>query len=109
MGVTKSHAFTEQQNATATLAKAIAHPARVAILEHLIETDSCVCGDLVDVLPLSQATVSQHLRELKNAGLIKGNIQGTSVCYCLDKEQWAVCIGTFESLFNKIKSITKCC
>ncbi len=109
MGITKAHAFSPEHNNTAQLAKALAHPARVAILEHLIETDSCVCGDLVDVLPLSQATVSQHLRELKNAGLIKGDIQGTSVCYCLDKEQWASCIEVFETLFNKIKSITKCC
>ena len=109
MGVTKSEAFTPQQNTVATLAKAIAHPARIAILEHLIKIDSCICGDLVDVLPLSQATVSQHLRELKNAGLIKGEINGTSVCYCLDKTQWANCIHVFETLFEQIRSVTKCC
>jgi ArsR family transcriptional regulator len=109
MGITKSEAFTEEQNRIAKLAKAIAHPARVAILEHLAETDACVCGDLVDVLPLAQATVSQHLRELKSAGLIKGSIKGTSMCYCLDKEQWASCINIFDNLFERIKRITKCC
>ena len=109
MGLTKTEAFTGQQNAIAQMAKAIAHPARVAILEHLIETDACVCGDLVDVLPLSQATVSQHLKELKNVGLIKGNIQGTSICYCLDKEKWGACIGIFQEFFDRIRSVTKCC
>ena len=109
MGLTKTEAFTKEQNAMAQLAKAIAHPARVAILEHLISTDACVCGDLVEVLPLSQATVSQHLKELKNAGLIKGNIQGTSICYCLDKDEWSNCIGTFNGLFDRIRSVTKCC
>ena len=109
MGLTKTEAFTKEQNEIAQLAKAIAHPARVAILEHLIDTNACVCGDLVDVLPLSQATVSQHLKELKKVGLIKGNIQGTSICYCLDKEQWADCIGTFRGFFDRIRSVTKCC
>ena len=104
MGVTKTDSFSAEQNAVASLAKAIAHPARVAILEHLIATDSCITGDLVDVLPLSQATVSQHLKELKAVGLIKGEIQGTSVCYCLDKEQWGRCIGVFDHLFDRIKN-----
>ena len=109
MGLTKTEAFTESQNQVAELAKAMAHPARVAILEHLIKTDACVCGDLVDVLPLAQATVSQHLRALKDAKLIKGNIQGTSVCYCLDKEQWTKCFSTLDGLFERIKRVTKCC
>lgn len=109
MGLTKTEAFAERQNAVADFARAIGHPARVAILEHLIRTDTCICGDLVDVLPLAQATVSQHLRELKDAGLIKGNIQGTSVCYCLDKERWAECLSTLDQLFEQIKRVTKCC
>lgn len=109
MGVTRTDSFSKEQNAVAALAKAIAHPARVAILEHLIATDTCITGDLVDVLPLSQATVSQHLKELKKVGLIKGEIQGTSVCYCLDKEQWGSCIGVFDHLFARIKAVTKCC
>ena len=109
MGITKSEAFTAEQNEVAKLAKAVAHPARIAILEHLIKTDVCITGDLVEVLPLAQATVSQHLRELKNAGLIKGNIQGTSVCYCLDKDKWKSFINTFDNLFERIKRVTKCC
>ena len=109
MGLTKTEAFTDEQNAVAAFAKAIGHPARVAILEHLIRTESCICGDLVDVLPLAQATVSQHLGELKKAGLIKGNIQGTSICYCLDKDQWERCFQTLDQLFARIKRVTKCC
>jgi DNA-binding transcriptional ArsR family regulator len=109
MGLTKTEAFTKEQNEVALLAKAVAHPARVAILEHLIKTDVCITGELVEVLPLAQATVSQHLKELKNAGLIKGNIQGTSVCYCLDKEKWKLFINTFDHLFERIKLVTKCC
>lgn len=109
MGVTKTDKFTDGQNKVAALAKAIAHPARVAILEHLIKTDTCITGDLVDVLPLSQATVSQHLKELKRVGLIKGDIQGTSVCYCLDKEAWADCISIFDNLFDRIRKASRCC
>lgn len=86
MGASKSDFFTEQQNSTANLFKALAHPARIAIIDHLINVNSCICGDLVDVLPLSQATVSQHLRELKEAKIIKGSIDGNSICYCLNAE-----------------------
>jgi len=88
MGLTKTEEFTKTQNDLAAVAKALAHPARVAILQFLIKTKSCVCGDIVDELPLSQSTVSQHLKELKNAGLIKGNIDGPSVCYCIDEKAW---------------------
>ena len=109
MGLTKTEAFTERQNEIAAYVKALAHPARVAILEYLIAQDTCICGDLVDVLPLAQATVSQHLAELKKAGLIKGTITGTSMCYCLDKTQWARCITVLESLFGQVKSVTDCC
>ncbi|UFH34293.1 ArsR/SmtB family transcription factor [Flavobacterium acetivorans] len=93
MGITKTAYFTEQQNELAILAKAIGHPARIAIIEHLIKVDSCICGDIVNELPLAQPTVSQHLKELKNAGLIKGNIEGNAICYCLNEEG-----------FNKISS-----
>ena len=86
MGVTKTEQFTDKQNRTANLLKALAHPARVAIVEHLLNTQTCVCGDLVDELPLAQPTVSQHLKELKNAGIIQGTVEGTSVCYCLKEE-----------------------
>ena len=85
MGASKTDVFTEKQNQMANLAKAIGHPARVAIIEFLLKQDSCICKDIVDELPLSQPTISQHLRELKNVGLIKGNIEGNTVCYCLDK------------------------
>jgi DNA-binding transcriptional ArsR family regulator len=84
MGVTKKESFTDQQNTLATLAKALGHPARVAILEYLMSVDTCICGDIVDRLPLAQPTVSQHLKELKSAGLIKGSIEGNSICYCID-------------------------
>ena len=93
MGLTKTEGFTAQQNSIAVMAKALGHPARVAIIEHLLKVNACICGDIVDVLPLAQATVSQHLKELKNAGLIKGNVEGTAICYCID-----------ENGFEKIKS-----
>jgi DNA-binding transcriptional ArsR family regulator len=86
MGRSKKHAFTARQNRLADLAKALGHPARIAILEHLVRSQACVCGDIVEELPLSQSTVSQHLRELKSAGLIKGEIEGTKVCYCIDPQ-----------------------
>jgi len=88
MGLTKTEDFTRIQNNLAAIAKALGHPARIAILQFLIEKRSCVCGDIVDELPLSQSTVSQHLKELKRVGLIKGDIDGPSVCYCIDEQAW---------------------
>lgn len=88
MGTTKSDKFTTEQNKLANVFKALGHPARIAIVHTLIKQNSCACGDIVDDLPLSQSTVSQHLVELKNAGLIKGTISGPSVCYCIDTEVW---------------------
>lgn len=98
MGLTKTEEFTKTQNELAALNKALGHPARIAILQFLIKSKSCVCGDIVDELPLSQSTVSQHLKELKNAGLIKGNIDGPSVCYCIDEKMW----GKAKSLLNNL-------
>ena len=89
MGLTKSEIFTDQQNEISIIAKVFGHPARVAILQYLFKTNSCICGDLVDEIGLAQPTISQHLKELKNIGLIKGNIEGTSVCYCIDEGNWA--------------------
>jgi len=89
VGLTKSESFTEHQNRLAGYFKALAHPARIAILQVLIEKNTCVCGDIVDELPLAQPTVSQHLKELKNAGIIKGNIEGTSICYCINENVWS--------------------
>jgi len=84
MGATKSMLFTDEQNLLANFAKALAHPARIAILQHLLKSQSCICSDLVDVLPLSQATISQHLKEMKRVGIIQGQIEGKSVCYCVN-------------------------
>ncbi len=88
MGLTKTEIFTEEQNTIAIFAKVFGHPARVAILQHLFKIESCFCGDLVDEIGLAQPTISQHLKELKYLGLIKGNVEGTSVCYCIDTEKW---------------------
>ena len=86
MGATKTDHFTDKQNEIAILAKALGHPARIAIIEYLLKVDACICGDIVNEMPLAQPTVSQHLKELKNAGLIKGNIEGNAICYCIDEK-----------------------
>lgn len=89
MGATKTEIYSARQNAIALYAKALGHPARVAILQHLFKTQACFCGDLVTEIGLAQPTISQHLKELKNLGLVKGTIEGTNVCYCIDAENWA--------------------
>lgn len=88
MGLAKSEIFTNEENEIANFAKAFAHPARVAILQHLFKINACICGDLVVEIGLAQPTISQHLKELKNIGLIRGNVKGPSVCYCIDMENW---------------------
>ena len=88
MGLTKTEEFTLEQNELAAMAKALGHPARIAILQFLIQRQSCICGDIVDELPLSQSTVSQHLMELKKVGLIQGSISGPRICYCIDPKAW---------------------
>ena len=98
MGVTKSNIYTAEQNQIAKLAKVIAHPARIAILQHLIKTRTCICGDLVEEIGLAQATISQHLKEMKNIGLITGNIDGTKVCYCIDP----IVFKSYKGIFNKL-------
>ncbi len=108
MGLTKSEIFTEEQNTMAQIAKAIGHPARVAILQHIIKANACICGDLVDEIGLAQPTISQHLKELKNIGIIKGNIEGTSVCYCINQDKWAEIKALFISFLNQDSSI-QCC
>lgn len=107
MGASKSDSFSHEHNEMATLFKALSHPARIAIVEYLLSVDSCICGDIVDVLPLAQPTVSQHLKELKNANIIKGSIEGTAICYCLNQET----ISTIENYFKGITSQLnkKCC
>lgn len=109
MGLTKSELFTKKQNELAAMAKAIGHPARIAILQVLVKTNSCVCGSLVDELGLAQATISQHLKELKNAGLIQGNIEGTSVCYCINPKVWDKYKDLFNTFFDKLPENDKCC
>lgn len=99
MGLTKTEIFSDKQNKLASMMKALAHPARIAIIQHLMKTQACICGDLVEELGLAQATISQHLKELKNAGLIQGSIEGTSVCYCIDPKVWNHYKTTFESFF----------
>ena len=108
MGATKTEHFTDYQNHIAILTKALGHPARIAIIEYLLKVNTCICGDIVNELPLAQPTVSQHLKELKNAGIIKGNIEGTAICYCIDEKV----VGILNDYFSKIiLTVTnqKCC
>jgi len=110
MGVTKTEYFNAKQNAIAIMAKALGHPARIAIIEYLLKTDSCICGDIVNELPLAQPTVSQHLRELKNAGLIKGSIEGNAICYCIDAKNFEKLRAYFENIHYKLENKKdQCC
>ena len=109
MGATKTEEFTIKDNKIAKYAKALAHPARVAILQFLIKKQSCICGDIVNELPLSQSTVSQHLKELKEAGLIKGDIDGAKVCYCIDEKEWESAKSYLSTLFASYDVKNKCC
>lgn len=110
MGLVKTEIFTAEQNQIATFAKAFAHPARVAILQHLFKMKTCVCGGLVDEIGLAQPTISQHLKELKNLGLIKGTIEGTSVCYCINPDNWKTMKTVLDEFLNQDLEIdTDCC
>ncbi|MBS1782998.1 MAG: winged helix-turn-helix transcriptional regulator [Bacteroidetes bacterium] len=110
MGATKTDHFTGKQNQIATLAKALGHPARVAIIEYLLKVNACICGDIVNELPLAQPTVSQHLKELKNAGLIKGNIEGNAICYCIDEKMIDKLLNYFSGISSKLnKQKNNCC
>lgn len=110
MGLIKTEMYSEQQNQIALFAKVFGHPARVAILQHLFKIDDCVCGDLVKEIGLAQPTISQHLKELKHIGLIKGNVAGTSVCYCIHKENWtAMKTVMFEFLDQDLSQQEECC
>lgn len=108
MGATKTAYFTSKQNQIATIAKALGHPARIAIIEHLLKVNACICGDIVNELPLAQPTVSQHLKELKNAGLIKGNIEGNAVCYCIDENTFEVLKNYFTKIIATVNK-QNCC
>jgi len=110
MGATKTEFFSKKQNEIADMMKALGHPARIAIIEYLLKTEGCICGDIVNVLPLAQPTVSQHLKELKNAGLIKGNIEGNAICYCIDEKALARLQGYFGGFAAKLEiKKSTCC
>lgn len=99
MGLTRTEIFTEDQNKLATMFKVLSHPARIAILQYLIAQKTCICNDLINELGLAQATISQHLKELKANHIIKGTIEGKTVCYCIDEDTWITIRGTFAMFF----------
>lgn len=107
MGLSKTYMFTEKQNELAKVAKVVAHPARVAILEYISKQDACICTDLVDIIGLSQPTISQHLNEIKKIGLLKGTFEGKNLCYCIDQERWEELQQTFHLFFSNITR--NCC
>jgi len=109
MGLTKTEIFTDKQNRLALIFKALAHPARIAIIQHLVKASACVCGYLVEELGLAQSTISQHLKELKNAGLVKGTIEGTSVCYCIDEKVWKQYKKEMDAFFVTYEPKESCC
>tara|TARA_R110002124_G_scaffold5301_1_gene33028 strand:+ start:42265 stop:42597 length:333 start_codon:yes stop_codon:yes gene_type:complete len=110
MGLAKTEIFTDEQNEIATFAKAFGHPARVTILQQLFKLDTCFCGDLVEEIGLAQPTISQHLKELKYLGLIKGTVEGTSVCYCINAENWTKMKETMLNFLNQdITKVEDCC
>lgn len=101
--------YTHRQNQISSIAKAFAHPARVAILQHLFKTKGCICGDLVNEIGLAQPTISQHLKELKNLGLIRGNIDGAKVCYCIDPKNWSKMKEVIKAFLNQDVPVGDCC
>lgn len=109
MGTAKTEDYTVKDNKIAKYAKVLGHPARIAILRLLVKKEACVCGDIVDELPISQSTVSQHLKELKEVGLIKGEIAGKAVCYCIDEKAWAEAKNYMHTFFTEFTNKNKCC
>lgn len=111
MGITKTDLFTKEQNELAKVAKVLGNPARIAILHHLLKANACINGDLVQELGLAQATISQHLRELKAIGLVQGTIEGVSMSYCIDAAKWAELKALFNALFDQFGKALKddCC
>lgn len=107
MGLVKTDLFSPEQNRIAALAKVLGHPARIAILQYLVKKGTCVNGALVGELGLAQATISQHLWELRNAGLIQGSIEGTSICYCIDPKGWASLRKDMDKLLTRVSD--HCC
>ena len=109
MGVTKTENYTQAQVELSKMIKVLGHPARIAILQSIMKAKSCICGDLVEEIGLAQSTISQHLKELKNIGLITGNIEGTSVCYCIDNTKWSEMKNTLHQFLNQDILNNNCC
>lgn len=109
MGITKTDLFTDEQNQLAVIFKALGHPARIAILQHLASCQQCITGQIVDEIGLAQPTISQHLRELKNLGLVQGTIEGTAVCYCINTEKWEELSHAINALFVNHHPDKSCC
>ena len=111
MALTKTEHFTREQQQAAAFFKALGHPARLAILDLLSRRKACICGDITEELPLAQSTVSQHLKALKEAGLIKGEIDGVRTCYCLSEEGVALLNELAPPIIEQLNTINKtaCC
>lgn len=109
MGITKTVGFDQSTVEMAEVLKAVGHPARLSILKYLAKTPSCICGDIVDELPLAQPTISRHLSELKKVGLIKGTIEGKNICYCIDEDAWAEVELLISSITESMKNKNNCC
>ncbi|MFC0181803.1 DNA-binding transcriptional regulator, ArsR family [Pseudarcicella hirudinis] len=109
MGVTKTEIYKDEQNKLASLLKVLGHPARIAILQYIINQKACICNDLVEELGLAQATISQHLKELKSIGIIQGSIEGKSVCYCIEEKAWKDFQEEFNTFFNQDVKVNQCC
>lgn len=109
MGITKTDIYTDEQNRLASLIKVLGHPARIAILQHIIDQKACICNDLVDELGLAQATISQHLKELKSIGVIQGSIDGKSVCYCIEENKWMQIQSLLNRFFDQNVKANQCC
>lgn len=107
MGASKTHMFSVTQNELAQAAKVLAHPARIAILDYISKQENCICNDLVDVIGLSQPTISQHLNEIKKIGLLKGTFEGKNLCYCINQERWEELQYSFNAFFSNINQ--NCC
>ncbi len=109
MGITKTDIYAEEHNKLSSLFKVLGHPARIAILQFIINQKTCICNDLVEELGLAQATISQHLNELKNIGIIKGSIDGKSICYCIEEKVWQEIQNKFNNFFNQDVQVKECC
>lgn len=109
MATHKRAEFTIKENELASFAKALSHPARIAILKTIATHNTCICGEIVEVLPLAQSTVSQHLKELLNAGLIEGTVDGPRSCYCINWKTFNKFSESFNSFFNKAKAMNESC